>query len=123
MTLAITTMYRTALKSKIHRATVPACDLDYVGSLTLDGDLLDAAHISEYEQVQVVDLNNGARFETYVIVGASSSGQVQVNGAAARLVHRGDLIIVFSYALYSDDEFAGHTPEIILVDCHNRPIR
>ena len=91
-------MHRTMLKSKIHRATVSDCDLHYVGSITIDPDLLDAADILEFEQVAVVDVDNGARFETYTIAGPRGSGDMKVNGAAARLVHRGDTIIVISYA-------------------------
>ena len=91
-------MQRTMLKSKIHRATVTDCDLHYVGSITIDPDLLEAADILEHEQVHVVDVDNGARFETYTIAGERGSGTMQVNGAAARLVHRGDTIIVISYA-------------------------
>ena len=91
-------MQRTMLKSKIHRATVTDCDLHYVGSITVDPDLLEAADIREHEQVHVVDVDNGARFETYTIAGERGSGEMKVNGAAARLVHRGDTIIVISYA-------------------------
>src|SRR5206468_6144402 len=90
-------MQRVMLKSKIHRATVTDCDLHYVGSITIDPELLEAADIREFEQVAVVDVNNGARFETYTIAGSPGSGDMQVNGAAARLVHRGDTIIVISY--------------------------
>ena len=97
-------MQRTMLKSKIHRATVTDCDLHYVGSITIDADLLDAADILEHEQVHVVDVDNGARFETYTIAGERGSGAMQVNGAAARLVHRGDTIIVISYAQYDRAE-------------------
>ena len=91
-------MQRVMLKSKIHRATVTDCDLHYVGSITIDPDLLEAADILEHEQVHVVDVDNGARFETYTIAGERGSGEMKVNGAAARLVHRGDTIIVISYA-------------------------
>ena len=93
-------MQRTMLKSKIHRATVTDCDLHYVGSITIDPELLEAADIREFEQVAVVDVDNGARFETYTIAGERGSGEMKVNGAAARLVHRGDTIIVISYAAY-----------------------
>ena len=93
-------MQRTMLKSKIHRATVTDSDLHYVGSITVDPDLLEAADILEHEQVAVVDVDNGARFETYTIAGERGSGEMKVNGAAARLVHRGDTIIVISYASY-----------------------
>ena len=92
------------LKSKIHRATVTDCDLHYVGSITIDPDLLEAADILEHEQVHVVDVDNGARFETYTIAGERGSGEMKVNGAAARLVHHGDTIIVISYAAYDEAE-------------------
>ncbi|CAA9516085.1 MAG: Aspartate 1-decarboxylase [uncultured Solirubrobacteraceae bacterium] len=108
-------MQRTMLKSKIHRATVTDCDLHYVGSITIDGDLLDAADILEHEQVHVVDVDNGARFETYTIAGERGSGTIQVNGAAARLVHRGDTIIVISYAQYDRDELPAPEPRVVHV--------
>jgi aspartate 1-decarboxylase len=107
---------RTMLKSKIHRATVTDCDLHYVGSITIDADLLDAADILEHEQVHVVDVDNGARFETYTIAGERGSGTVQVNGAAARLVHRGDTIIVISYAQYDRAELRAHAPVVVHVE-------
>ena len=97
-------MQRVMLKSKIHRATVTDCDLHYVGSITVDPDLLEAADILEHEQVHVVDVDNGARFETYTIAGERGSGEMKVNGAAARLVHRGDTIIVISYGQYDREE-------------------
>lgn len=112
-------MQRTMLKSKIHRATVTDCDLHYVGSLTIDPDLLDAADIRELEQVAVVDINNGARFETYAIAGERGSGDVKLNGAAARLVHRDDLIIVISYAGYYEHELEHYNPCVVHVDAHN----
>lgn len=115
-------MLRTLLKSKIHRATVTACDLNYVGSLTVDPRLLDLAEISEYEQVHVVNLNNGARFLTYVIAGEPGSGQMQVNGAAARLAHYGDIIIVFSYAQYDESEASQLQPIVVTVDEANNPV-
>jgi len=108
-------MQRTMLKSKIHRATVTDCDLHYVGSITIDRDLLDAADMLEHEQVHVVDVDNGARFETYVIAGERGSGRMQVNGAAARLVHRGDTIIVFSYAGYDAAELERYEPRVVHV--------
>ena len=107
---------RTMLKSKIHRATVSECDLHYVGSITIDTDLLDAADILEHEQVQVLDIDNGARFETYTIAGERGSGTIQVNGAAARLVHRGDTIIVISYAQYDRLELRDHEPRVVHVE-------
>ena len=108
-------MQRTMLKSKIHRATVTGCDLHYVGSITIDRDLLEAADMLEHEQVHVVDVDNGARFETYTIAGERGSGTMQVNGAAARLVHRGDTIIVISYAQYDRAELARYEPRVVHV--------
>ncbi|MBN8866331.1 MAG: aspartate 1-decarboxylase [Solirubrobacterales bacterium] len=112
-------MLRTMLKSKIHRASVTDCDLDYVGSLTVDPDLLEAADILPGEQVSVVDVNNGARFETYVILGERGSREMKVNGAAARLVQRGDVVIVISYATYDQDELAGYEPIVVHVNSEN----
>jgi aspartate 1-decarboxylase len=110
------------LKSKIHRATVTDCDLHYVGSVTIDPDLLEAADIHEFEQVAVVDVDNGARFETYTIAGERGSGDMKVNGAAARLVHHGDTIIVISYAVYDPDELENYNPRVVHVDVHNHII-
>jgi len=112
-------MQRTMLKSKIHRATVTDCDLHYVGSITIDPDLLEAADIREFEQVAVVDVDNGARFETYTIAGERGSGDMKVNGAAARLVHRGDTIIVISYAGYDPDDLEHYTPRVVHVNAQN----
>ena len=111
---------RTMLKSKIHRATVTDADLHYVGSITVDPELLEAADILEHEQVAVVDVNNGARFETYTIAGERGSGEMKVNGAAARLVHHGDTIIVISYAQYSREEMEHYEPRVVHVDACNR---
>ena len=113
-------MQRTMLKSKIHRATVTDSDLHYVGSITIDPELLEAADIREFEQVAVVDVNNGARFETYTIPGLPGSGEMKINGAAARLVHSGDTIIVISYASYDADELRYYEPRVVHVDSHNR---
>lgn len=113
-------MLRTMLKSKIHRATVTASDLHYVGSITVDPDLLEAADILEHEQVAVVDVDNGARFETYTIAGTRGSGEIKVNGAAARLVHHGDTIIVISYAQYDRVEMEHYEPTVVHVDGQNR---
>jgi aspartate 1-decarboxylase len=110
------------LKSKIHRATVTDCDLNYVGSITIDEDLLDAADIREFEQVAVVDVDNGARFETYTIAGPRGSGDMKLNGAAARLVHQDDTIIVISYAGYDPDELDNYEPRVVHVDAHNQII-
>jgi aspartate 1-decarboxylase len=108
-------MNRTMLKSKIHRATVSDCDLHYVGSITVDPDLLEAADILEFEQVAVVDVDNGARFETYTIAGERGSGAMKVNGAAARLVHRGDTIIVISYGQYAEADLERYEPRVVHV--------
>ena len=108
-------MTRTMLKSKIHRATVTDSDLHYVGSITIDPDLLEAADILEHEQVAVVDVDNGARFETYTIAGERGSGAMKVNGAAARLVHRGDTIIVISYAQYDEADMERYEPRVVHV--------
>jgi aspartate 1-decarboxylase len=115
-------MHRTMLKSKIHRATVTGSDLHYVGSITIDPDLLDAADILEHEQVAVVDVDNGQRFETYTIAGQRGSGVVQVNGAAARLVHHGDTIIVISYAQYDKAELAEYEPKVVHVEAKTNRI-
>ena len=104
------------LKSKIHRATVTDCDLHYVGSITVDPDLLEAADILPHEQVHVVDVDNGARFETYTIAGERGSREMKVNGAAARLVHRGDTIIVISYASTTAAELDEYEPRVVHVD-------
>ncbi|WP_341946695.1 aspartate 1-decarboxylase [Microbacterium sp. LWH11-1.2] len=116
-------MRRTMLKSKIHRATITASDLHYVGSITIDPDLLEAADILPHEQVHVVDVDNGARFETYTLVGERGSGVIQVNGAAARLVHTGDTIIVISYADYSAEDLAEYSPTVVHVDRANSIIQ
>ncbi|MBB1516767.1 aspartate 1-decarboxylase [Tessaracoccus sp. MC1679] len=115
-------MHRTMLKSKIHRATVTDADLHYVGSITVDPDLLEAADILEHEQVAVVNVDNGARFETYTIAGERGSGQMKVNGAAARLVHRGDTIIVISYAQYDRAELATYEPVVVHVEAGSNAI-
>jgi len=107
---------RTMLKSKIHRATVTDCDLHYVGSITVDPDLLEAADIREHEQVAIVDIDNGQRFETYTIAGERGSGAMKINGAAARLVHRDDTIIVLSYAQYDAVELEHYEPRVVHVE-------
>ena len=109
-------MQRTMLKSKIHRATVTDADLHYVGSITIDPLLLEAADIMEFEKVAVVNVNNGARFETYTIAGEPGSGEMKVNGAAARLAHRGDIIIVISYGFYDSAELADYKPVVVHVE-------
>jgi aspartate 1-decarboxylase len=115
-------MFRTMFKSKIHRATVTQADLHYVGSITVDQDLMDAADLLPGEQVQVVDIDNGARLETYLIAGARGSGIIGINGAAARLVQPGDLVIVMSYAAMSDEEARSFEPKVVHVDRGNRII-
>jgi aspartate 1-decarboxylase len=116
-------MRRTMLRSKIHRATVTGSDLHYVGSITVDPILLEAADILPHEQVHVVDVDNGARFETYTLVGERGSGIIQVNGAAARLVHTGDTVIVISYADYSAEDLGDYAPRVVHVDRSNRIIQ
>ncbi len=115
-------MQRVMLKSKIHRATVTDCDLHYVGSITIDPDLLEAADMLSYEQVHVVDVDNGARFETYTIPGERGSGEMKINGAAARLVHRGDTIIVISYGQYDEAELAEYAPRVVHVQAQTNRI-
>jgi aspartate 1-decarboxylase len=112
-------MNRTMLKSKIHRCRITGSDLNYVGSITIDEDLLDAADIRAHEQVHVVDVDNGARFETYTIAGQRGSGETKVNGAAARLVHTGDTVIVISYASYDERELEAYEPRVVHVDVDN----
>ncbi len=115
-------MQRVMLKSKIHRATVTDCDLHYVGSVTIDPDLLEAADILEHEQVHVVDVDNGARFETYTIPGQRGSGDMCVNGAAARLVHKGDTIIVISYGSYDEADLERYTPRVVHVEANTNRV-
>ena len=113
-------MQRTMLKSKIHRARVTDCDLHYVGSITVDPLLLEAADILPHEQVAVLDIDNGARFETYTIEGERGSGELKLNGAAARLVARGDTVIVISYASYDEAELERYAPTVVHVGAGNR---
>ena len=113
-------MRRTMLKSKVHRATVTGSDLHYVGSITMDPDLLEAADIREHEQVHVLDIDNGNRFETYTLPGERGSGEVVINGAAARLVHEGDKVIVVSYAEDDEAELENYEPVVVHVDTRNR---
>ena len=112
-------MNRTMLKSKIHRGRITGSDLNYVGSITIDADLLDAADMLEFEQVHVLDIDNGARFETYTIAGARGSGEIQINGAAARLVHEGDKVIVVSYASYDERDLERYEPRVVHVNADN----
>jgi aspartate 1-decarboxylase len=113
-------MRRTMMKSKIHRATVTGADLNYVGSISLDPELMALADIREWEQVHVLDVDNGARFETYAIPGGP--GEVTLNGAAARLVHTGDRLIVITYAAYDESELAEFAPKVVHVDDRNRAV-
>lgn len=115
-------MRRRMMKSKIHRATVTDADLHYVGSITIDLDLMRAADLMEYEQVAVVDIDNGNRLETYVIAGAPGSGDICLNGAAARLVSPGDKVIIISYADFEAAELDGYEPTVVHVDTANAPI-
>lgn len=114
-------MLRTMCRGKIHRATVTDANLNYVGSITIDPVLMEGADILPYERVQVVNVNNGQRFETYVIEGERGKGEVVINGAAARLAQPGDMVIIMSYVLMTDDEAKGHTPAVVHVDGSNRP--
>ncbi len=113
-------MFRTMLKSKIHRATVTQADLHYVGSVTVDADLLAAADLLPGEQVHIVDVTNGARLETYVIEGPAGSGVIGINGAAARLVQPGDVVILIAYAMVTDEEAVALRPRVVHVDNENR---
>lgn len=116
-------MQRHLMKSKIHRATITSADLHYEGSLTVDEDLLDAADLVVHEDVQIVNVNNGVRFNTYVIPGPRGSGVVQLNGAAARLGLPGDLVIIISNGVYDEEEVERHAPRVVFVDAQNRIVR
>jgi aspartate 1-decarboxylase len=113
-------MQRTMCKGKIHRATVTQANLNYIGSITIDLDLLEASDIYPYEKVQVVNISNGSRLETYTIAGARGSGVICLNGAAARLNSEGDIVIIISYAQYDEQEIRSLTPHIVFVDANNR---
>lgn len=115
-------MYRTMMKSKLHRATVTEANLHYVGSITIDEDLMDAADLWENEKVQIVNNNNGVRLETYVIKGPRGTGVICLNGAAARLVQPGDKVIIISYAGMTNEEARGYKPTIVILDENNRPL-
>ena len=116
-------MMRIMMKSKIHRATVTQADLHYVGSVTIDADLLDAAELLEGEQVAIVDNTNGARIETYVIPGPRGTGVIGINGAAAHLIHPGDMVIIMSYALMDEVEARAMKPRVVHVDGRNRVVK
>ncbi len=113
-------MFRMMLKSKIHRATVTGADLNYEGSITIDKELLEKADIKPYEQVHIYNISNGERFETYVIEGDRDSGEICLNGAAARLVQKGDLIIIVSYVMVPEEQVENHRPKYVFVDEFNR---
>ena len=113
-------MLKTLMNGKIHRATVTDANLNYVGSVTIDTDLLDAAGIDIHEKVQIVNNNNGARLETYAIAGKAGSGEICLNGAAARLVQKGDTVIIMSFVLLDKSEIANHKPKVVLVDKNNK---
>jgi aspartate 1-decarboxylase len=114
---------RIMMKSKIHRATVTQADLHYVGSVAIDADLLDAADLLEGEQVAIVDITNGARIETYVIPAPRGSGVIGINGAAAHLVHPGDLVIIMNYGIFDEAEARALKPTVVHVDAHNRVLK
>jgi aspartate 1-decarboxylase len=114
---------RIMMKSKIHRATVTQADLHYVGSVTLDAALMEAADLLEGEQVAIVDITNGARIETYVIPGERGSGVIGINGAAARLIHEGDLVIIISYGMFNDAEARALKPAVVHVDEQNKIVK
>jgi aspartate 1-decarboxylase len=116
-------MLRSICKSKIHRATVTCADIDYEGSITIDRDLMDAADLIPYEEVWIYDLTNGNRLQTYVIEGEAGSGAIGINGAAAKLVHRGDLVIIAAFAMMDDAEARAYVPKHILVDENNRVVK
>ncbi|MGD6815790.1 aspartate 1-decarboxylase [Metabacillus sp. 84] len=113
-------MFRTMMNAKIHRARVTEANLNYVGSITIDEDILDAVGMTANEKVQIVNNNNGARFETYIIPGPRETGVVCLNGAAARLVQEGDVVIIISYALIAEENVRRHVPKVAIMDEHNR---
>ncbi|MBY0122616.1 aspartate 1-decarboxylase [Bacillus sp. S/N-304-OC-R1] len=113
-------MFRTMMNGKIHRAVVTEANLNYVGSITIDSDIIDAVGMLPNEKVQIVNNNNGARFETYIIPGERGSGVICVNGAAARLVQEGDIVIIISYALVAEEKVSMHQPKVAIMDENNR---
>ena len=115
-------MLREFLESKIHRATVTDANLEYVGSITIDETLLDAAGMREWQKVEILDVNNGERFQTYIIKGAPNSGVICLNGAAARKVQKGDKVIIVTYVSLTEDEIVSHQPKIVIVDDNNKII-
>ncbi|AHW65163.1 aspartate 1-decarboxylase [Corynebacterium glyciniphilum] len=115
-------MIRTMMKSKIHRATVTQADLHYVGSCTIDADLMESADLLEGEQIDIVDIDNGARLTTYAITGERGSGMISINGAAAHLVHPGDLVIIIAYGQYTSEELKDYNPRVVFVDDANEQV-
>ena len=113
---------REFLESKIHRATVTDANLEYVGSITIDETLMNASGMREWQKVEILDVNNGERFQTYIIKGEANSGTICLNGAAARKVQKGDKVIIVTYALLSENEITNHTPKIVIVDDNNKII-
>ena len=116
-------MLRYILLSKLHRGTVTECDLNYNGSIKIDPDLLDAAGMHPFERVEVFNVNNGARFSTYIIEGERGSGEIGINGAAARMAMAGDKVIVINYGLMSEEEIQSHQPRIVILDDNNKPVK
>ncbi|MBP3964508.1 aspartate 1-decarboxylase [Paenibacillus lignilyticus] len=116
-------MFRTMMKSKLHRATVTEANLNYVGSITIDEDLMDLADLWPNEKVQIVNNNNGARLETYVITGPRGSGVICLNGAAARLVQPGDNVIIIGYGMMTDEEARTYKPKVVILDAGNKPVQ
>jgi aspartate 1-decarboxylase len=115
-------MLRRMLLSKIHRAIVTQTDIDYVGSITIDAQLMEITGMHEFEKVEIFDITNGNRFETYIITGTYGSGEIGINGAAARLVQRGDKVIIVNYGYMNEDEMHNHLPKVITVDENNQPV-
>lgn len=115
-------MLRHILLSKLHRGTVTECDLNYNGSIKIDEDLLDLAGMREFERVEIFNVNNGARFSTYIIKGERGSGDISINGAAARLAHPGDKVIVINYGILDEAELKNHRPNVIVLDDNNKPV-
>jgi len=116
-------MLRYILLSKLHRGTVTECDLNYNGSIKIDPDLLDAAGMRPFEKVEIFNVNNGARFSTYIIEGERGRGEIAINGAAARMAMVGDKVIIINYGLMDDKEIEGHQPRIVILDDHNQPVK
>ncbi|MDZ4121909.1 MAG: aspartate 1-decarboxylase [Candidatus Cloacimonadaceae bacterium] len=115
-------MFRQILLSKLHRATVTECDLNYNGSISIDEDLIELAGLREFERVEIFNINNGARFSTYVILGKRGSGEIGINGAAARLAQPGDKVIIINYGFMNDEEIQAHRPTIVILDENNKAL-